>query len=109
MKVGRWEEMTCRLGHHIDSARPKSSLLSSVTKLSPVYFILVWAITPYRAAAQEFWHQTDGPYGRAVSSLLIDTGGYIVAAAGPAGVLRSSDFGTAWQTLTLPSTCSGSM
>jgi len=53
--------------------------------------------TNTETAAQNFWQQTNGPYGGDILSLAInDSNGYIFAAAYGGGVFRFTDNGGSW-------------
>ena len=59
--------------------------------------LLLTAFVFSRAIAQDFWVQTNGPAGGAVTSLAIDSTGAVLAGTLSGGVFRSSDLGETWE------------
>ena len=60
-------------------------------------FILLWPAANTDGLAQNFWQQTNGPYGGRIQSLAINnSNGYIFAGTAGGGVFRSMDNGNSW-------------
>ncbi len=53
-------------------------------------------------AADDFWQQTNGPYGGYINALAINSSGYIFAGTQGSGVYLSTNNGTSWVQTSLP-------
>jgi ligand-binding sensor domain-containing protein len=62
-----------------------------------VFLLLVfWLSANTKATAQNFWQQTNGPYGGEIRALTINSRGDIFAGTFAGGVFRSNDNGGSW-------------
>jgi ligand-binding sensor domain-containing protein len=68
---------------------------------------LLWLSANTEAVAQNFWQQTNGPYGGHVWSLAINSTGHIFAGTIGGGVFRSTDNGDSWTSANLVLTNDG--
>ena len=59
-------------------------------------FLCVSLLSIHHARAQNFWQQTNGPYGGGVSSLAIAPNGSVFAGSNGRGVFRTTDGGESW-------------
>jgi len=66
------------------------------TKVLPAC-LLWWLLTIIPVAAQNFWQQTNGPYGGDIRAFVINSTGHIFAGASGGGVFRSMDNGESWR------------
>ncbi len=61
-----------------------------------IVLLFLVILLPSLSYAQDFWEQTNGPYGGAVNSLAINSTGHIFAGTSDSGVYRSTDNGDNW-------------
>ncbi len=63
---------------------------------SPFVLTIIALFTHAPALAQNFWEQTNGPYGGEVYALAINSSGHIFAGTFLGGIFRSTDNGGIW-------------
>lgn len=61
-----------------------------------IILLLIAILLPSLSNAQDFWQQTNGPYGGLVGSFAINSSGHIFAGTYTGGVFRSTDNGDNW-------------
>jgi photosystem II stability/assembly factor-like uncharacterized protein len=69
----------------------------SVTASFGWLLLLVWLSVTTEIAAQNFWQQTNGPYGGDIRSLAIAPNGHIFVGTEVGGIFRSTDNGGSWR------------
>ncbi len=78
-----------------------ANIIPSANKTRVVAFMLPLLCLWLEAAAQNFWQQTNGPYGGVVQALAINSSGHIFAGTFGGGVFLSTDNGSSWMTVNI--------
>ncbi len=58
--------------------------------------VILWHVAQTETNAQDFWQQTNGPYGGSIRALAVNSNGVVFAGTVGAGIFRSSDDGETW-------------
>ncbi len=92
MKRKREQTLLCQVSGDVDKRRSNPQRCFSI--LRKVFLLLL--VVPIFSYAQNFWQETNGPYGGNITALAIDPSGTKIFAGAGGGVFISTDNGSTW-------------